>query len=199
MIENKVDYEFYREQDRIMLGYKRKKPRLFTDEIWKFQILLRKLEYYSNCKNYMRLTKAFINFKYHKISIKLGLSIPINVFGPGLSIAHWGGIIVNGKAKVGSNCRIQSGVVIGASYNSNNYPVIGNNCYIGAGAKIIGNVTLGDNVSIGANAVVVKDCENNVTLVGVPARVVNRNGSDAYFAALKQNFMNINCNFKLNT
>lgn len=63
---------------------------------------------------------------------------------------------------------------MGGGYGKEGYPVIGDNCYIGTGAKIFGNITIGDNVKIGANAVVNKSFGSNVTIAGIPARVVNK-------------------------
>jgi serine O-acetyltransferase len=90
------------------------------------------------------------------------------VFGPGLSIAHWGTIVVNDKARVGFNCRIHPGSCIGE--RDGLAPRIGNDCYVGPGAVISGPITLGDNVKVGANAVVTKSFGSDITLVGAPAR-----------------------------
>ena len=116
--------------------------------------------------------------KLHKNSVKLGFSIPINVFGPGLSIAHYGTIVVNSAARVGKNCRIQEGVNIGATNGQRSAPKIGDNVFIGTGAKIIGDVTVASDVAIGANAVVVKSItEQGTTWGGVPARKISDNSS----------------------
>ncbi|MFA0116638.1 serine O-acetyltransferase [Vibrio breoganii] len=102
--------------------------------------------------------------------MKLSFSIPPNVFGPGLAIVHRGTIVVSGKAKIGEGCRIHVCVNIGTNPNKEGAPKIGDNCYIGPGAKIYGNVTIGDNVKIGANSVVNKSFfDGNCTLVGIPA------------------------------
>ena len=79
------------------------------------------------------------------------------MFGPGLSIAHAGTIVVNSNAKIGANCRIHVCVNIGADVtDGSKAPIIGDNCYIGPGAKLFGSIILGNNVGIGANAVVNK-------------------------------------------
>lgn len=99
--------------------------------------------------------------------MKLGFSIPINVFNKGLSIAHYGSIVVNSKAVIGENCRIQENVTIGATGGSIKAPQLGNNIFIGSGARIIGDITVADNIAIGANAVVTKSfTENDITLGG---------------------------------
>jgi len=93
-------------------------------------------------------------------------------FGPGLVLMHPVGIIINSKVIGGENIIIQSGVVIGDERGL--APKLGSNIFIGAGAKIIGNVTVGNNVKIGANAVVVKDIPDDVTVVGIPAKIVTK-------------------------
>ena len=114
------------------------------------------------------------------MQLKLGFSIPLNVFGPGLSIAHYGTIVIAEGAKVGSNCRIHEGVTIGATNGTTNAAIIGDNVFIGTGAKIIGGVRISDNVQIAANAVVVKNIisENGCTVGGVPARVISNSTSE---------------------
>ena len=83
------------------------------------------------------------------------------------------GIFVASEAKLGSNVTIFQQVTIGIiGYGSKAAPQIGNNVLIGAGAKIIGNISIGDNVRIGANCVVTKDVPSNCTAVGNPARII---------------------------
>ena len=180
MIVDKTSYKNYLEADRIALNYSRKRPRFYSDDIWKFERTLRLLEYKTNTAKtiFQKLECALIRYYFNRKSMKLGFSIPINVFGPGLSIAHYGTIVVNGKARVGANCRIQTCVVIGGKTGSEQYPRIGDNCYIGSGAKIIGDVELGNNVRIGANAVVTKSFGDNVTLVGVPAKIIQKSSEE---------------------
>jgi serine O-acetyltransferase len=122
---------------------------------------------------YSKDKKLFILYKYRNLAVRLSFSIPVNTCGPGLSIAHYGPIIINTKATIGSNCRIHVGVNIGE--NDGFAPSIGNNCYLGPGAKLYGDIKIGDNVKIGANAVVNKSfLQNNITLAGVPAKIVSK-------------------------
>jgi serine O-acetyltransferase len=112
-------------------------------------------------------------YRFRKLSIKLGYSIPINVFDYGLSLPHYGTIVVSLKARVGTNCRIHVGVNIGA--HRDKAPRLGNNVYIGPGAIIFGGIEIADNVSIGANATVNKSItEPNTVVVGTPACIVKR-------------------------
>jgi len=95
-------------------------------------------------------------------------------FGSGFVLMHPIGVVINGGVKGGKNVVIESGVVIGAASNGLpvEVPVIGNNVFIGAGAKVLGGIKIGNNVKIGANSVVVKDVPDGVTVVGVPARII---------------------------
>lgn len=183
MIKSKNDLKYYLECDRIALRAKTKKPRFFTDEIWKFEILLRKREYYANVGGgiFNKLINLFLHFRYKRMQFKLGFTIPLNVFGPGLSIAHYGTIVVSEGAKIGANCRIHEGVTIGATNGSSAAARIGDNVFIGSGAKIIGDVIISNNVAIAANAVVVQDLlsENGCTVGGVPARIISQNNSNS--------------------
>lgn len=155
------------------------------DEIGKYLFFLRKREYYYNKTNSTNsyLLKFFcksMRFMYrkrqHRLGIKLGFNLPINVFGPGLRIDHWGFLAVNGKAIVGKNCHIYGDVTIGIkSPDSGEAPVIGNNCIIGAGARILGPVIVADNCSVGANAVVTHNfMEKNTVIVGIPAHAIKK-------------------------
>jgi serine O-acetyltransferase len=91
-------------------------------------------------------------------------------FGPGLVLIHSTGVVINGSVRGGSGIHIEHQVTIGAERRVS--PTIGDNVFIGAGAKIIGNVKIGDGARIGANAVVTKDVPAGRTAVGVPARLV---------------------------
>jgi serine O-acetyltransferase len=91
-------------------------------------------------------------------------------FGPGFVILHSLGIVVNTEVRAGKNLVIEHGVTIGAEKGKS--PVLGDNVFIGAGAKIIGGVRIGNDVKIGANAVVTKDLPDGATAVGIPAKVV---------------------------
>ena len=180
MIESREDYIYYLKCDKIALGKTRKFPRIIGDEIWLFERLMRKAEYYKNCHKsiFGKMYSAWLQYRYYKARKKLGFSIPLNVFGPGLSIAHYGTIVVNGNAKVGKNCRIQECVTIGATNGELDAPSLGDNIFIGSGARIIGNITVADNVAIGANAVVVKSITTpGVSVAGVPAKIISNNNS----------------------
>lgn len=113
--------------------------------------------------------------------MRLGFSIPPNTFGPGLSIAHRGDIIVNGAARIGADCRVHAGVNIGtAAGRKNAAPKIGDGCYLGPGVKIFGPITIGNDTAIGANAVVNSNFpEGNCSLGGIPAKRISDKNSKA--------------------
>jgi serine O-acetyltransferase len=93
-------------------------------------------------------------------------------FGPGLVLIHSTGIVINARVRAGRNVHIEHQVTIGAERRAS--PVIGDDVFIGAGAKLIGAVTVGEGARIGANAVVVQDVAAHTTVVGIPARVVRQ-------------------------
>jgi serine O-acetyltransferase len=106
-----------------------------------------------------------------------GVIIGKNVeIGPGFCISH-GSVVIDGVTRIGKNCSINPYVTIGLSTSSKvglslRGPTIGDNVYIGTGARVLGPVKIGDNAKIGANAVVLTDVPDNHTAVGVPARVI---------------------------
>lgn len=108
------------------------------------------------------------------IEITAGISISAKAhIGKGFYIGHFGGIFIHPGVIAGENCSIGQGVTIGTSgLGKTEVPKIGNDVYIGTGAKIFGGITIGNNVRIGANAVVIKNIPDNTTAVGIPARVV---------------------------
>lgn len=181
MIDSKKKYKYFLISDKKALGITKHKPSFIGDEIWKFEIMLRKAEYYKNTMghNYIKKILYYIClFRFHRARVKLGFSIPLNVFGPGLSIAHRGTIVVNGNAKIGKNCRIQESTTIGATNGESSAPTLGNNIFIGSGARIIGNIKIADDIAIGANAVVNKDFDTpGITIAGVPAKKISNNNS----------------------
>lgn len=93
-------------------------------------------------------------------------------FGPGLVFVHATGIVINGQVRGGANLTLEHQVTIGAERRR--IPTLGDDVFLGAGAKVVGRVTIGDGARVGANAVVVEDVQAYCTVVGIPARVVRR-------------------------
>ncbi len=110
------------------------------------------------------------------VQIVTGIELPCETqIGANFVIDHFGGIVISGYAKFGDNCRIRNGVVVGLRrVDQPTAPNIGNNVDIGAGAKLLGPITIGDNVIVGANAVVITDVPADSIAVGVPAVIKPR-------------------------
>ena len=124
-----------------------------------------------------------IRLVHRRLSYKFGIQIPLPTnIGRGLLMTHYGTIVINIHAVIGDNVNISHGVTIGQSNRGDKrgVPVIGNEVYIGPGAKVFGKITIGNNVAIGANAVVTKDLPSNSIAVGVPARIIPNKGSEGY-------------------
>jgi serine O-acetyltransferase len=116
-------------------------------------------------------------------SLKYGISIPYNTrIGPGLYIGHYGGIVLNDMALIGCDCNINHSVTIGVKYGGKNpgVPVIGDRAFLGPGCVVIGGITLGNDVAVGANAVVLESVPDSGVVAGVPARLVSLRGSMEY-------------------
>lgn len=141
---------------------------------FKYVAILRHLEYHYNNKGiWHRILTLWFYWRYYQISLHTGISIPINVAQKGLTLYHYGSIVVNAATRIGENCCIMNNVNIGAAGGSKKAPRIGNNVYIGPGAVIFGDIDIADGTYIGANAVVNKsiDAPNSV-VVGAPGKVV---------------------------
>lgn len=180
MIYSKTDLRNYIYQDRIMKGISTHDSfisafmRLLAPAYSiRYLYYLRKEEYYTNTRSILRY---YYQYKKRKLGIKLGYSIPANVFGPGLSLPHYGTIVVSKHAKIGCNCRLHVSTNIGASAGNKDAPVIGDNVYIGPGAILFGKIKIANNITIGANATVNKNFDiSNVVIAGSPAKVVKEN------------------------
>ena len=101
---------------------------------------------------------------------------PSTDIGKGTFFAYGGiAVVIHKNTKIGNNVVISQCVTIGGRSKSLNVPIIGNNVYIAPGAKILGDIAVGDNSVIGANAVVIKDVPSNSVVAGVPAKVIKEN------------------------
>ncbi len=122
------------------------------------------------------------------IEVVAGISLPPECeIGPGLHIDHFGGIVINQRVHIGSNCNIGHGVTIGSGGRGflngkdlEGVPNIGDRVFIGPGACVFGPIIIGNDVAIGVNAVVTKSLPDCAVAVGVPARVINFKGSFLY-------------------
>lgn len=126
-------------------------------------------------KLYLKKHYILARWLCEKAKRKTGIEIhPGATIGRSLFIDHGSGVVIGETAIIGDNCTMYHGVTLGTTgkEKGKRHPTIGNNVYIGTGAKILGNISIGDNVKIGANAVVLRDVEKNVTVVGIPGKVV---------------------------
>ncbi|QFR33432.1 serine O-acetyltransferase [Ancylobacter sp. TS-1] len=149
------------------------------DPTLRLTVVMRLLEYLTNTRK-TALLRLPVLIWFRRLQVKLGFSIGPNIFGPGVAIVHHGLLIIDPTTRIGRNCRIHQGVHIGgaavfvdparaAEYS----PRIGDNVYIGPGAKIYGPIRIGSNCTIGANAVVTEDFDGDGLLIaGVPAKVL---------------------------
>jgi len=113
---------------------------------------------------------------YLLVQILTGIELPCEVkLGRRFRIDHFGGIVVSGDVTFGDDVIIRQGVTVGLKHTGiRGSPTIGNRVDIGAGAKILGPIQIGDDVVIGANAVVIQDVPSHSMAVGVPAKVILR-------------------------
>lgn len=117
---------------------------------------------------------------YRKIRNTYGIELPYTVvLGRRVIVEHQHGIVIHGNSVIGDDCIIRQGVTIGNRYLDQPFeaPKLGKRVNIGAGAKILGNVTIGDDVCIGANAVVISDIPSGQTVVGIPAKIIHSKSS----------------------
>jgi serine O-acetyltransferase len=180
MIKSKEDYKFYLAADQLALALKYKRPKMFQDYTWRFERLLRKVEYLENCgtNSFDKIACFQARFSLLRLGQKLGILIFRNTFGPGLSIAHSGPILVHPKAMIGENCRIDRCVSIGSIHYPAGAPMIGNNVYIAPGVVIDGPIEIADGIAIGANSYVNKSfTEPNISIAGCPAKKISDKGS----------------------
>lgn len=179
MIKTKKELDFYIKADRIMRGLPLKpslKEKLLSyfngGDIIDFQRLMRKYSYYSNISNPNIIQKIkcnYYHYLYKKISLRLNFSIGPDVFGYGLLIPHYGTIVINSKARVGNFA------VVHTCTNIAGKKIMGDALYLATGSQIVGDITIGDNVSVAANSLVNKDCDGNTLVGGVPSRVLRDN------------------------
>ncbi|WP_235549856.1 serine O-acetyltransferase [Paenibacillus sp. Soil766] len=175
--------DLFRYEESQQVGLKKLLLRQFISPGFHYTFWLRLCRYLSEKNSiwfplYLLSRVVLQRYKY-----KYGISISHNTnIGAGFYIGHYGGIVINSMANIGKNCNISHGVTIGMSNRGKNKGVatIGENVYIGPGAKIVGAVKIGNNAAIGANCVVTKDVPDNGVVVGIPGRVISLEGSGGY-------------------
>ena len=127
-------------------------------------------------------------FAVKAIEVLAGISLsPESEVGGGLYIGHFGHVVINPRARIGKNCNLSPGVVIGSGRRGEEegrsregVPALGNRVYVGPGAVIFGPVEIGEDAAVGANAVVTRSVPARAVVAGAPARIVSRKGSFLY-------------------
>ncbi len=131
--------------------------------------------------NFFYKTKLFVLARLLSQMARFFTGIEIHpgaTIGKGLFIDHGMGVVIGETSIIGDNVLLYQGVTLGGTglVQGKRHPTIGNNVVIGGGAKVLGNIIIGDNSYIGANAVVIKDVPANSTVVGVPGRITKQDG-----------------------
>lgn len=194
-IRNKKELDFYIMADYMMNtgefrpSLKRRiLDRINPDYMMRFLVLMRKYSYYRHRGGLGHLLSVYYKLKYKKLSVKLGFTIDPDAFGYGLSLPHYGTIVVGSPAAIGNYAVLHTNVCL-----SGNGKIIGDALYVATGAKITAKVVLGDNVTLAANSVCTKSFENgNVLLAGLPAEKKSDSGpwyirdGSSYYARVLQ-------------
>lgn len=132
---------------------------------------------------FFRMLYIFVKVYYKHIEHKTGIQVPIGTnIGEGLNFFHHGCVVIAKSAIIGNNVSIHQGVTIGRVFSGRyaGVPTIGDNVVIFAGAKILGNIKIGDGAVVGANAVVVKDVPANTVVAGVPAKIISEDSNRCF-------------------
>lgn len=150
-------------------------PRMDQKYIWAFVKTLRYSEYHMNNHGmWHTIARTYYLWKLRKLAYKTGFQIAPNAVGPGLRLIHWGPINVNENCRIGRNATLYWGVMMGWKGAGLPCPQIGDNAFICSGTKIIGDVHIGDNVTIGQNCVITKDVPSNSLVVAQQPRMIIR-------------------------
>lgn len=150
---------------------------------FKYTFWMRLTGYLQQQSVYWRPAYYLCRIILHRLSLRYGISIPYNTkIRPGLYIGHYGGIVINSDVVIGRDCNINHGVTIGVKFGGKNpgVPIIGNRVYLGPGCTLIGGIRVGDDVAVGANAVVIESVPDSGVVAGVPGRLISTKGSSEY-------------------
>ena len=173
--------DLYRYHGRISVG-------VFVRELilgvgFRYTFWLRLSGYFAH-KSGIRLPLRLLAWLMRRRYIfKFGIAIPYDApIGPGLYIGHFGSIILNANVRIGRDCTLMQDVTIGVANCGphQGVPTIGDGVFLGPGAKIFGNIRIGNDAAIGANAVVNRDVPDHAVVVGAPARIVSYDGAAGY-------------------
>ena len=176
MIKTRQELKFFLVADRIMnrgMASKNLKSRmfemLFPDYIMNYLSALRHCEYYANRGGYSPC-RILSEYRFKRLGVKLGFSIGRNVFDYGLVIPHYGTVVAGAGNRIGKYAVLHTATCI-----TSGKKVIGDGFYMSTGAKVLKNVKIADNVSVGCNAVIYNDVENSGMFVaGNPAQPIKK-------------------------
>lgn len=178
-IKNKKDLNEFLSYEARRYDMKNKRYPLIAirekEILYKINYLLRKTEYYNNTNK--KIIKNIFRLRLRLIQNKYLIFLPLNVFDKGLKLIHIGPRIINGNAKIGKDCtlHVNTSVVAGGTERGG-FPILNDNIVMGIGSCIAGDVIIGNNTAIGANAFVNKSFEEgNMTIAGVPAKKISDN------------------------
>ena len=150
-----------------------------ADILLKHIMFLRTAEYYTNTNKMIRA--LIYKFKLSRLQNKFGIHVPLNTCGKGLKLMHVGNVLINSQAIIGENCSIHMGVKIVAGGRNNGVPIVNDNCVIGVGAVLLGEIEIAKGIAVGANAVVNKSfLEEEIAIAGVPAKKISNNGRSSW-------------------
>lgn len=178
MIRNKKELRFFIMADRIMAGLSPHKSFneivnsiIYGGGIISCQKYMRMYSYYkyihdNNASAINWIMKVYYGIRYSRLSKKLGFSIGPDVFGYGLLIPHYGTIVINGDARVGNFAVVHTCTNIAGKKS------IGDGFYMSTGCQIVGDIVIGDDVSVCANSLVNKSIGSNKLVGGVPAKII---------------------------
>ena len=182
MIQTRADLKYYISRDRAR--YRIGKARYYLGMLLhgesyraiRYLKTLRYCEYHTNNKSkgiYHRVMAVLYYLKLRRLGNLYRIKIGVNNCGPGVKLSHLNGGIRIGAKSIGENLNINTGCLVGKKDNGL-FPTIGNNVKIFPGAKVIGDIVIGDNVIIAPNSVVVKDVPSNCVVSGIPAVIIKK-------------------------
>lgn len=173
-----IQKDFYRESGRYLSAFQILK-KCFSPNLHYVYLLRKAQKYYKK-----PVVGAYYRLLLRHYQIKYGFQIyPETEIGEGLYLGHWGQLVINPKTKIGKNCNIAQGVTIAQANRGRNQgvPTIGNEVWIGPNAVIVGNIKIGNNVLIAPNAYVNTDVPDNSVVIGNPATFTpNSNATASY-------------------
>ena len=164
--------------------------KLIVSESFKVTFWFRVLSYLRNKGVLSKLLYYPLRYHYMHVQRETGIQLPIGTqIGGGICFCHFGSVVIANSVIIGKNVSIHPDVTIGRTFagSKRGVPIIGDNVVIFAGAKIVGNIRIGNNAVVGPNAVVIDDIPDDSVAVGVPAKVISEDSSkcfDEFWGAL---------------